>query len=280
MSIKFGPAGNSDSFYAGGGKKTVQNIDVIADLGLDAYEYQCGNGVRTGQSAALEIAKRAAERNITMSVHSPYFISLSSVEEEKRDGSIKYIMDSAHLVKWLGGTRVVVHSGSCAKLSRESALEYAKLTVKKALATLDEAGLCDINLCLETMGKINQLGTLEEVIELCKLDERLLPTVDFGHLNARIMGGLNFTEVLDKMENGLGHYRAANFHSHFSKIEYSQGGEKRHLTFADTVYGPDYEPLMELLAKRNLTPTIICESCGTQTEDALTMKNYYNSIKR
>ncbi len=279
MSIKFGPAGNGDSFYAAGGKKSVENIDLIADLGLDAYEYQCGQGVRTGEAAAKEIAQRAAARNIAMSVHSPYFISLSSVEEEKRDGSIKYIMDSARLVKWLGGTRVVVHSGSCAKISREEALGYAKLTIKKALKVLDENDFSDVILCLETMGKINQLGTLEEVIALCQLDERLLPTVDFGHLNARTMGGVDFKDVLDKLENGIGYYRAANFHAHFSKIEYYTGGEKRHLTFADTIYGPDYEPLMELLAKRNLTPTIICESAGTQTEDALAMKNYYKSIK-
>ena len=279
MSVKFGPAGNAESFYANGGKKTVDNIDVIADLGLDAYEYQCGNGVRTGEDAAKVIADRAAKRGISLSVHSPYFISLSSVEEEKRDGSIKYILDSVRLVKWLGGDRVVVHSGSCAKLTREQALEYAKMTVTKALKTLDECGYDDVHLCLETMGKINQLGTLDEVIELCKLDERLLPTVDFGHLNARILGGVNYAEILDKLENGLGRYRAENFHAHFSKIEYSTGGEKRHLTFVDNVYGPDFEPLMELLFKRNLSPTIICESAGTQTEDALAMKSYYKSLK-
>jgi deoxyribonuclease-4 len=68
------------------------------------------------------------------------------------------------------------------------------------------------------------------------------------------------------------------FHSHFSKIEYTTGGEKRHLTFEDTLYGPDFEPLMEIIARKNLSPTIICESDGTQVIDAAQMKAYYKSI--
>ena len=279
MSIKFGPAGNGDSFRLSGGKTTADNLKIIAKLGLNAYEYQCGQGVRTGESAAYALAKTAAENGITLSVHAPYFISLSSVEAEKRDGSIRYILESARLVKWLGGDRIVVHSGSCAKLTREEALGLAKETVKKAVAVLDSEGLSDIHMCLETMGKINQLGTLEEVVELCRLDERLLPTVDFGHLNARNLGKIDYKYILDTLENGLGQYRAANFHAHFSKIEYTSSGEKRHLTFEDSTFGPEFEPLMELLYKRGLTPTVICESSGTQTEDALAMKKYYESLK-
>lgn len=130
------------------------------------------------------------------------------------------------------------------------------------------------------MGKINQLGTLEEVVELCKVDDRLIPCIDFGHLNARTMGGIKTIEdyiyILDYTQNNLGGERASCFHSHFSKIEFSQkGGEVRHLTFADEVYGPEYLPLMELIAKRGLSPMIICESSGTQAEDAATMKKCY-----
>ena len=133
------------------------------------------------------------------------------------------------------------------------------------------------------MGKINQLGTLDEVLELCALDERLIPCIDFGHLNARTLGGLNsfddFKAVFDRVENKLGISRLREFHSHFSKIEYSAGGEKRHLTFEDKVFGPDYQPVIELVLKKNCSPTIICESAGTQAEDAKAMKDYYNKLK-
>ena len=119
---------------------------------------------------------------------------------------------------------------------------------------------------------------------LCKVDERIIPCIDFGHLNARDTGSIktitDYAKILDIIENNIGADRTKYFHSHFSKIEYTVGGEKRHLTFEDTQYGPDFEPLMEIIAKKNLTPTIICESAGTQAEDALTMKNYFYGLNK
>ncbi|MEG0804706.1 MAG: endonuclease IV, partial [Pygmaiobacter sp.] len=107
--------------------------------------------------------------------------------------------------------------------------------------------------------------------------------IDFGHLNARTLGGLcdkgEFAAVLDRMADALQDERAANFHVHFSKIQYTQGGEKCHLTFEDTEFGPNFEPLLELCAERGLTPTIICESAGTQAEDARAMARYYEALR-
>lgn len=283
MSAKFGPAGNSDSFKTMGYKHSLQVPEYIVKKGLDAFEYQCGRGVNIGEEKARDLGKIASERRVSLSLHAPYYISMSSVEEEKRLNSIRYILDSARAVNFMGGTRIVVHTGSCSKISREEALSLAIDTMKLAIKTLDDEGLENVRICPETMGKINQLGTLEEVIALCKLDERLLPCIDFGHLNARTLGGSNskeaYEKILDTIENELGQARLKEFHSHFSKIEYSQGGEKKHLTFEDRVYGPDFEPLMELIYKKNLSPTFICESAGTQAEDAKQMKDYYLSLK-
>ena len=282
MSAKFGPAGNADSFAAKGYKSTLQAPQFVAEFGLDCYEYQCGRGVRVSDEHAAAFSANAKKAGITVSLHSPYYISLSSVEEEKRLKSVDYILQSAVAVNKLGGDRVVVHSGSCAKISREQALEYAKDTMKKALAALDENGLSHIHLCPETMGKINQLGTLDEVLSLCELDERLIPCVDFGHLNSRTFGATNsreaFMAVIDAIGRELGEERRRSFHIHFSKIEYTGGGEKKHLTFADTAFGPNPEPLMQLMAEEGLCPTVICESAGTQTEDALTMSRMYRSF--
>ena len=154
--------------------------------------------------------------------------------------------------------------------------------MKKALEALDSEGLGHIHICPETMGKVNQLGTLDEVLELCSLDERLIPCIDFGHLNARDLGcfktAADFERVFTAIKDKLGTDRLKNFHSHFSKIEYTAGGEKRHLTFEDDIFGPDYEPVMELTLKYGCNPVFICESAGTQAEDARTMKEYYLSL--
>lgn len=282
MNAKFGPAGNSNSFSAMGYKTNKDIPKYLNEMNLDAYEYQCGRGVKISEKSAKEFGDSAKKANIFLSIHAPYYISLSSLEEEKRDNSIRYITESAIVANAMGATRIIIHSGSCGKQTRESALELAKDTVLRAQARLDELELSHITMCPETMGKINQLGDLIEVIELCKIDERIIPCIDFGHLNARTFGSVatkeDYIKILDSMENALGYDRLKVFHSHFSKIEYTQkGGEVRHLTFEDTIYGPQFEPLAELIAQKGLTPTFICESAGTQAEDALAMKQLYLS---
>lgn len=282
MSAKFGPAGNSESFAKMGYKHSLQVPEYLVKMGLNAFEYQCGRGVNIGLDKAEQLGLLAKEKGITLSLHAPYYISMSSVEEEKRLNSINYILASARAVNAMGGDRIIVHTGSCGKISREEALELAMDTMKKSIAALDNEGLSNIHICPETMGKINQLGTLQEVLTLCTLDERLIPCIDFGHLNARDLGCLkdnsDYENIFKAMENKLGSDRLKTFHSHFSKIEYTTGGEKRHLTFEDRVYGPDFEPVMELTYKYGCSPTFICESAGTQAEDAASMKKYYEQI--
>ena len=282
MSAKFGPAGTSESFKALGYKSSLDVPEYICRMGLDAFEYQCGRGVNIGEEKATELGILAKEKNITLSLHAPYYISMSSTEEEKRLNSVNYILQSAKAVKAMGGNRIIVHTGSCGKISRNDALTLAMDTMKKSIEALDRENLGDIHICPETMGKVNQLGTLDEVLTLCTLDERLIPCIDFGHLNARDLGYFkalsDYDSVFTAIKDRLGSERQNCFHSHFSKIEYTTGGEKRHLTFEDTVYGPDFEPVMELTAKYSLSPIFICESAGTQAEDAKKMKDYYKSL--
>lgn len=277
--ISFGPGGNSISW--GKLKFPADLPQYLKNLGLNGYEVECGRGVRLSEAASA-LPKLAEEHGLYITLHAPYFISLSSVEEEKRQNSVGYILESARAAKTVGAKKIVVHSGSCSKISRAEACYLAKQTLKNAQKALDENGLSEMIICPETMGKINQLGTLEEVLELCGVDERFLPTVDFGHLNARTLGGIktreDYAKMLDLIENELGFERLKNMHIHFSKIEYTKGGEKRHLTFADEVFGPQYEPLIEEIHKRKLEPSIICESDGTQAEDAAEMKRYYESL--
>ncbi len=279
MSARFGPAGTSNSFAEMGYKTSLQVPEYIERMGLDAFEYQCGRGVNIGTDKAEKLGVLAKEKNIALSLHAPYYISMSSVDEAKRLNSINYILQSARAVKAMGGCRIIVHTGSCGKITRELALELALDTMRRSIEALDAEGLGDIRICPETMGKVNQLGTLDEVLALCSLDERLVPCIDFGHLNARDQGILktydDFERIFKAIEDKLGISRLREYHSHFSKIEYSAGGEVRHLTFADTLYGPNYEPVMELTHKYGCSPTIICESAGTQAEDAKAMKDYY-----
>lgn len=269
---RFGTAGLSDS-YAAKGFDPQKIAAYTASFGLTAFEYQCGRGVRLAHDKAQALGRAAAAQGITLSVHAPYYISMSGLDDEKRLHSVDYLLQSCALVKALGGRRVVFHPGSCGKQSREAALEKALDTMRRAVAACDEAGYGDCILCPETMGKVNQLGTVDEVLALCAVDARITPCIDFGHIYAR-SGGTELTDtasyaaLLDKLGDALGDDRAVHFHAHFSRIAYTAGGEKCHLTFADTDYGPPHAPLLQLLKQRKLAPTVICESAGTQAEDA------------
>lgn len=271
----FGPGGNSDRFYAEGNQSTLQSPGWVKRFGLDAFEYEAGNGLTAGEASLRAIGQKAREHGIFMSLHAPYFISLSGIVEEKRLKSIDYIQKSLWAAELLGADTIVIHSGSAAKISREEAMALSKDT----LARVAEAvGTPAIRLGIETMGKINQLGTLAEVIEQCRVSPIYAPVVDFGHLNARELGKAfacadDYRRVFDEIAVSLGDGFAKNLHCHFSKIQYTAAGEKKHLTFADTEFGPAFEPLAEAIIREGVAPRIICESDGTQAEDALYMKN-------
>lgn len=281
--MKFGPAGNDDDFYNAGYKNSEQMPEYLHKIGLDAYEYQCSRGVRISDEKANKIKEEAEKYNITLSIHSPYYISLSTQEEEKKISTIKYITDSMTAAKKMGATRVVVHAGALLGLDREYAVDSACSLLKRALDEADKLGLGDISICPETMGKINQLGDSKEIIKMCKVDERLIPTIDFGHLYCRHIGAIktceDFKKELQLYIDELGYDRMKHFHSHFSKMEYTiNGGEKRHVTFADEGYGPDYKEVIKAIKDLKLEPTIICESAGTQSIDSKEMKDYAESI--
>ncbi|MBE6605185.1 MAG: endonuclease IV [Ruminococcaceae bacterium] len=273
----FGPGGNSESFYAKGYRSTTQAPRFLAELGLGAYEFEAGNGLTAGEKTLRAIGEEAKKYGIEMSLHTPYFISLSGVDPEKRLKSVGYIERSLEAAGWLGADTIVVHCGSAAKISREEAMALATDTLLK---TIEAVGDTPVHIGLETMGKINQLGTLDEMLTLCALDEHFYPVVDFGHMNARERGGFfpdadSYRRIFDRVAARVGEEKARYMHCHFSKIEFTDAGEKRHLTFADMQYGPAFEPLAEAMARDDLRPRIICESAGTMAEDALFMQAAY-----
>ncbi len=273
----FGPGGNGEEFHRAGKKSTLQAPAWLRETGLDAFEYEAGNGIAGGEQTLRAIGEEARRADIAMSLHAPYFISLASADPEKRRKSILYIQESLQAAVWLGAHTVVVHMGGVAKMERAEGMRLSADTLYKLLSDLPDT---PVRIGLETMGKKNQLGTLDEVLSLCRMDPRLVPVVDLGHLNARELGGVfqtadDYTRLFSRIAEQLGDHVARTLHCHFSHVEWTGAGEKRHLTFADTLYGPYHELFCQALARDGLCPTVICESAGTQSEDARAMKAAY-----
>ena len=280
--MRFGMSGADARYQSERHKSSLDIPAYCASLGLDAYEYQCNRGVNISPEKAAEFGQRAKENDISVSVHAPYYISLSGIDSEIRNKSLTYIADSARAVHAMGGQKVVVHAGSAAKLARRDALDLALSTLSHIPGMLKELELQNVLICLETMGKLNQLGTLDEIVEMCRLDDCFAPCVDFGHLNARSQGGLktraDFEAVFKTLENGLGRDKMRCFHIHFTKIQYGEKGELRHLTMQDKQYGPDFEELADLLLKYDCYGTVLSESAGTQGDDAVMLKKIYTDL--
>lgn len=280
--IKFGPSGNSESFFAEGFSKSEQVPKWLKERGLDCFEYSFGRGINMGDEKAILLKDAFAKEDIEISVHAPYYINFANEDEEKISASINYVIESAKKAKLMGGKRVIFHPASQGKATRERAVEVTRQNLQRLTAMIYANSLEDMIFCPETMGKIGQIGTPEEIIDFCTIDKVYIPTIDFGHVNSRYQGILKTTEDFEKLLNefldGLGMEKMKHFHSHFSKIQFSGKGEVKHLTFEDQIYGPEFTPLAYALKKLQLEPHILCESAGTQAEDSLEMKKTYYSI--
>lgn len=278
--IKFGPSGNSQSFYDKGYKHSEQSAKFVKDMNLDCFEYSFGRGVNLGEEKAISIGDAFKENGVEISVHAPYYINLANTDDEMVQKSFNYLLQSGNAVKTLQGKRCVFHTATQGKLEREKAVELSLDKLKTFTDFVYLNNLQDITFCPETMGKLGQIGTIEEIVDFCLIDKIFTPCVDFGHINAREQGSLksvfDYQSRLQYMMEKLGFERMKNFHVHFSKIMYSAKGEVKHLTFEDKTFGPEFEPLAIALKNLKLEPYIICESAGTQAEDAFIMKEIYN----
>ncbi len=280
--IKFGPSGNCESFYAEGFSHTEEAAAFVKKRGLDCFEYSFGRGVRMSEDKAISIGEAFQKEGVEISAHAPYFINFANPDDEMAAKSYGYVLDSAKMLKLMGGKRVVFHPAAQGKATREEAVALTEDRLKILRDYIYLNDMQDMLFCPETMGKLAQIGTVEEVVRFCKVDSVYTPCVDFGHINAREQGSLvsvaDYKQRLEYMIAELGFERMEHFHVHFSKIMYSVKGEVKHLTFADTVYGPEFEPLAVALKELNLKPYIVSESAGMQAEEAEMMKKIYNSL--
>lgn len=278
--IKFGTSGNGEHFYEQGLKHTEQAAEYCKNLGLDCYEYSFGRGVNMSEATAISIGRAFKAAGVEISVHAPYFINFATPDEEKARNSYRYVLESAKYLQLMGGKRLVFHPAAQGKATRDEAVDLTRRRLEILKDSIYEYGFEDLTFCPETMGKLAQIGTLEEIVSFCKIGKCFTPAVDFGHINAREQGSLRTTHDyltrLQYMIDELGYDRVKHFHVHFSKIMYGGKGEIKHLTFEDDIYGPEFSPLSVALKELKLEPYIICESAGTQALDARQMKDIYN----
>ncbi|MEM0340168.1 MAG: TIM barrel protein [Acidilobaceae archaeon] len=278
--IRYGPAGLPIDY-----KGQLEGVpSYLRSLGLDAFEYEAVHGVKVKEEKARSLGSQARAFDVKVSIHGPYYINLASPERDVVLRSIERIVESLKAAEWMGAEAVVIHTGYYkGNPSKKIALERAIATYKEALDLLP-SWVKTPTIAPETLGKDSQIGTVEEVVEICRQIERCKPCVDWAHIYARYEGKFvtkvdDVLKVIEFIEKELGSASIKPLHTHFSKIEYGKGGEREHKVLAEKGYGPDWSIVCEAYLSANVEAVVISES-PLLDKDALVMKSVCEEIER
>ncbi len=273
--IRFGPAGKPIGMKSG---DYVKAIEYVAGEGLDAIEYEAVRGVRVTMKKALSIREAAEKYGVTVSMHAPYFLNFASPKNDTIEKSQQRLREAVKAASWMNAYAVVFHPGYYRdNPSRGHALKRTIESLKPVAEWMAQEGIRGVWLAPETTGKRTQVGDVDETIEICRELGVARPAVDWAHLYARYQGQFitrvdDVLEVVEKIERELGTYAVKPLHTHFSKIEYGEGGEREHHTLSEQEYGPDFEIVCQAYREAGIEAVIISES-PVLDQDALIMKN-------
>ncbi|MGB9759348.1 MAG: TIM barrel protein [Thermoproteota archaeon] len=273
----FGPAG-----FPLEGPSGPKAMSFLASKGLFAMEYQAVRSVRVSKKVAKELKAAAEENGITLSIHGPYAINLSSEQKSKIRASKSRLLKAATVGSLMGAFHVTFHPGYYGKRTKEETFEIQLASLKDVLKKLDQKGL-KVELGPETTGKESQFGSLDELLELSSKLPEITITVDFAHIHvreekSRIRGEDDYRKLLDKLEKNLGKEKMDGLLVHFTEVEpTSKGsGEKKHHPLGSG-YGPDFKPLAKIIAENGYKFVIISESPILE-KDSIKMKEIYSNF--
>lgn len=272
MNLKFGPAGNPPNFFKSEYRKDRLNAPLwCSSIGLNANERQMTYGARMKEEDAIKFGELAKKNDVTLSVHGPYYVVLTSIKNKVYENSIKELVKTFHLAKLMGAKRVIFHPGF--------GKDFQK--VIKALKQVEKDKPEEVTVYPETMGKHSQLGSLNDVLTICENTESQ-PCIDFGHLHARENGSLkkeeDFRKIFVEIEKRLGNKSLKELHCHFYPVEFTEKGEKTHRAVYEKDFHPKFEPFARLIKEFKIYPTLISESKDSQDIGALHMKSVMQKL--
>lgn len=253
-----------------------QAFEVLKDMNLDGMELEFVHGVRMNDDARNFVKERAKDFVIT--AHGPFYINLNSKEEEKIDASVQRIIDTASVASQAGAFSITYHAAFYMGGDKQTVYNQVKTQTQRIIDVVEREKI-NVWIRPETTGKATQWGDLDEIINLSKEFEKVLPCVDFSHLHARTAGEYNtydeFSRVLEKIGKEIGQYALDNFHGHLAGIEYTAKGERQHLNLEES--DMNYKDLLKALNEFKVKGAIVCESPNIE-DDCKLLKDYYNSL--
>ncbi|HDD70434.1 MAG TPA: deoxyribonuclease IV [Candidatus Bathyarchaeota archaeon] len=262
---RFGPAGVPPSFRRL--KAALEDVPkLLQKEGLDAFEYQAvrwGGKPQIKREVAERLGSEAEKHDVWLSLHGSYFINFCG-EKNVIEASKQRLIACATAAEWMNAHIVVFHPGFYGKKEPKEVFRNCLEALKDVVESMKTLGIKKVKIGPETMGKQSQFGSLEEVLKLCEEVEQTQPVIDWAHLHARDKGRFrtieDFRKVVEEIENRLGTEAVKDMHCHFTKVEFTEKGEKRHHTLDEAEYGPDFTLLAKVIVEFKLRPVIISES--------------------
>ncbi|MEM3113504.1 MAG: TIM barrel protein [Candidatus Pacearchaeota archaeon] len=257
MAIIFGPSG------LGSVKESVSNLKEFSKLDIKACEIAFTYGVYIKDEKDINVIREASEKyNIKLSIHAQYWLNLNSHDPKKIEASKKRIIDCLKTGEKLGCYAVVIHPGYYGKMEKEETYQ----NIKSAILNLQneiKINKWKIKLCIETMGKTNVFGSIDDIKKLVK-ETGCSFCLDFAHLKARSNGNMTYKEMVSEFSE----FR--EWHCHFSGIVYGEKGEKHHIKTPKKELVELLEALKPL--KKSHDITIINESPDPVKDSILSLK--------
>lgn len=258
-----------------GNKGYQKALEILNNIELDGLELEFVHGVRINDSNK----KIVRDSNLIKTIHAPFYINLNSKEPEKVDASVQRIVETARVANEINAFSITFHAAFYLGMDKNSVYNQVKKQMKIITDTLDSENI-KVWVRPETTGKATQWGDLDEIINLSKEFEWVLPCVDFSHLHARYNGISNtydeFANIFEKIEKELSEKKPLeNFHAHIAGIAYGDKGEKHHLNLEESDF--NYKDLLKAFKDFEVKGAIVCESPNIETDCKL-MKVHYLSL--
>ena len=264
--MRFGPAG-----YPQRSKDSKDALNIIKEIGLDALEMEFVRGARMSGEKAKEIGNIANKLDIRLSAHAPYFVSFNSDTPETREKSVSWVMDTVRVAHNMGAYIVVIHAAQYGK-EPSKATDAVIRGLNRCKEIMDDEGIKDVILGIETMGRQATWGTLSEIEEVMDSVSGTRPVLDVGHVHARYGGSLRTDKDMSSLTDEFFLLAGSMPHFHISCMQYTSKGERAHLPLS--AKDPDMSLLANALKDCEKDCTFICESPLLE-EDALVFKKMF-----
>jgi deoxyribonuclease-4 len=244
-------------------------IAILEDRGYTACEIDFEGKFWMDYPWADRFGELAREQGIVLSVHAPIAGFMGHVERDKKQRMAVGMLDhSAGVAVAAGAELVVFHPGFLLGRERANALDSVVEQLAELRERLEGKGRA-VPFGVEIMGRVRELGTADDVLEISRRLGWVRPVIDFAHLHAVTDGGFTetaaFADVLERANEII--EPGAPFHVHFSDIAYANRNETKHLAYGEGTLRA--EPLGEALARFERPATVISESPDEESHQAI-----------